>query len=112
MVYIPDKLRELVVDRAKGLCEYCQTNSSIVIYMEIDHIKPVSKGGKTEADNLCLACISCNRAKRDVILKETALFNPRIDNWYDHFKRDESATRLIGFNEKAQTTISRLKINA
>jgi 5-methylcytosine-specific restriction endonuclease McrA len=86
MVYIPDKLRELVITRAKGLCEYCQTNRDIVVYMEIDHIKPISKGGKTDAINLCLACVNCNRAKSDTMVEDERLFNPRTDNWDDHFK--------------------------
>ena len=111
MVYIPDKLRELVVDRAKGLCEYCQTNSSIVVYMEIDHIKPVSKGGKTETNNLCLACVNCNRAKSDIGTTDNILFNPRTDDWHEHFQWDETATRLLGLTSKADTTITRLNIN-
>ena len=112
MVYIPDKLRELVISRANGLCEYCQTNSDIVVYMEIDHIRPISKDGKTESGNLCLACVSCNRAKNDLLIKQSEIFNPRIDVWHKHFKWDETGTQLLGLSDKAQMTISRLKINA
>lgn len=33
------------------------------IPMEFDHIKPLSKGGKTELNNLQLLCRKCNRSK-------------------------------------------------
>jgi len=112
MVYIPDNLREFVTARANGLCEYCQTNGSIVAYMEIDHIKPVSKGGKTEQDNLCLSCISCNRAKRDKLIEDQNLFNPRLDDWHKHFQWNETGTQLVGLSDKANNTIIHLKINA
>ena len=35
------------------------------ISMEFDHILPLSKGGKTELDNLQLLCRKCNRGKGD-----------------------------------------------
>lgn len=34
----------------------------------LDHIRPVSKGGKTELDNLQLLCKRCNEAKDDQII--------------------------------------------
>jgi 5-methylcytosine-specific restriction endonuclease McrA len=63
MAYISNTLRQLVAARAQGLCEYCQTAQTIVIEMELDHIVPEAAGGTTEADNLCLTCISCNTFK-------------------------------------------------
>lgn len=35
------------------------------VELEVDHIIPVSKGGKTEPDNLRTLCKDCNRGKRD-----------------------------------------------
>jgi 5-methylcytosine-specific restriction endonuclease McrA len=111
MVYIPDKLREQVIARAKGLCEYCQTNRDIVVYMEIDHIRPVSKGGKTEAKNLCLACVNCNRAKSNLMNEDEILFDPRTDYWDAHFKWDKTRTHLIALTSMAQRTIDHLNMN-
>lgn len=34
--------------------------------MEADHIKPWSKGGKTEAENCQMLCLPCNRQKSDL----------------------------------------------
>lgn len=31
----------------------------------IDHIKPICKGGKTELENLTIACYACNQEKGD-----------------------------------------------
>ncbi len=36
--------------------------------LQLDHIRPVSKGGKTELDNLQLLCQVCNEAKSDQII--------------------------------------------
>jgi hypothetical protein len=38
MARIPDVLRQQVIQRAGGRCEYCQTLRAIVVEMEIDHI--------------------------------------------------------------------------
>jgi hypothetical protein len=44
MAYISRALRQLVTERAGGLCEYCHTAQAIVIEMEIDHIVPEVAG--------------------------------------------------------------------
>ena len=48
-------------------CPLCAEKGIDKIYkyeeMEGDHIKPWSKGGHTEKDNLQMLCIDCNRAK-------------------------------------------------
>jgi hypothetical protein len=117
-MYIPDPLREAVFERANGLCEYCQTNQKIVVTMEIDHIMPISAGGETVLENLCLACQGCNRFKRDFQFgfdpetnQEYPLFNPRIQIWTDHFQWNENTTRLVGISTIGRATITRLQIN-
>jgi hypothetical protein len=37
MARISDNLRQQVIERARGRCEYCQTQQIIVVAMEIDH---------------------------------------------------------------------------
>ena len=88
MARIPATLRHQVIERAKGRCEYCQTQQQIVVSMEIDHIVPESVGGETNLENLCLACIGCNGFKlgyQTSIDPETGrvvnLFNPRKQDW-------------------------------
>jgi len=118
MAYIAEALRKLVTERARGLCEYCQTAMLIVVTVEIDHIVPEASGGETTADNLCLVCRACNSYKQDhqsgfdpVTGIETALFNPRTQNWPEHFRWDETGTRLIGLSAEGRATINRLRIN-
>ncbi len=57
-------LRQRVIERAGGKCEYCLIHQDVSIYThEIDHIIALRHGGQTVADNLALACLPCNRAK-------------------------------------------------
>lgn len=118
MAGIPEYLRRQVNERARGRCEYCQTQESIVIEMEIDHIIPVSRAGETSLSNLCLSCAGCNVFKRDFVAAidpesgtESALFNPRIQNWNDHFRWDDEKTRLLGLSAVGRATVSRLRMN-
>jgi hypothetical protein len=118
MVSIPRALRHQVIERAKGLCEYCQTAQAIVIEMEVDHVLPQSVGGLTTEANLCLACATCNRFKSNhqtEIDPETgqpaALFNPRTQTWSEHFAWSADGTHLIGRTPAGRATIERLKIN-
>jgi 5-methylcytosine-specific restriction endonuclease McrA len=59
---------------------------------DIDHIISSKHGGQTTEDNLALACLDCNRFKGSDISsldpvtgQLTPLFNPRSQNWSDHF---------------------------
>lgn len=58
--YIPKQLRELVLARDSHRCVLCSAS----VWLEIDHIIPVSQGGRGELANLQTLCRSCNRAKR------------------------------------------------
>jgi len=118
MVYIPAALRQQVIKRAKGRCEYCQTLKTIVIEMEIDPIIPESAGGKTELDNLCLSCVSCNGSKLDSQTgldpdsgENVPLFNPRIQFWAEHFAWSADGTHVLGLTPTGRATLIRLKMN-
>jgi len=60
-------LREAIKKRDNYTC--CKCGNSIYnepnLLLEVDHIIPVSKGGKTEASNLQTLCWRCNRIKSD-----------------------------------------------
>ncbi len=56
---VPDSLRAAVLVRDGGRCRRCRRATNL----EIDHIVPVSKGGKTEESNLQVLCRRCNRTK-------------------------------------------------
>jgi len=56
---VPDSLRAAVLVRDGARCRKCRRS----VNLEMDHIVPVSKGGKTEESNLQTLCRRCNRAK-------------------------------------------------
>ncbi len=101
--YISEKLRKLVENRAKGICEYCLISiEDTYLGGEIDHIISIKHGGKTKPDNLALACQPCNRNKGSDLgsipekSKELIrFFNPRTDLWSEHFRLNESIIEFL-----------------
>lgn len=61
------ELREMVLRRDGYTCRQCGASrrNEPNLLLEVDHIVPVSKGGKTELDNLQTLCWKCNRTKSD-----------------------------------------------
>lgn len=58
-------LREAIKKRDNYTCCICGNSvfNEPNLLLEIDHIVPISKGGKTEASNLQTLCWRCNRSK-------------------------------------------------
>lgn len=59
--YIPGEIKDSVWKRDLGKCVWCGRKTNI----EFDHIVPVSRGGKSELNNLQLLCRQCNRKKHN-----------------------------------------------
>ena len=117
--YIRKALRELVTERASNCCEYCQTQGDpTAMPMEIDHIIPLAMQGMTEENNLCLACTYCNDAKNNRIVgldvesgSYITLYNPRTQEWKDHFGWSSDGERVIGLSQTGRATILTLNLN-
>src|SRR5262249_1110221 len=117
MRHIPARLRRLVLRRSGNRCEYCQlSQAGQEATFHIDHVTPVAADGKTVADNLALACVSCSlrkSAKQTAIDPETKteviLFNPRRDIWSEHFQWD--GVRVVGLTATGRATIEALALN-
>ena len=64
------KLREFIKTRDNFTCCNCGNSTHVEpnLLLEIDHIIPVAKGGRTVEDNLQTLCWKCNRAKSDKII--------------------------------------------
>lgn len=117
---IPRDLRAAVVARAQERCEYCQVHDTRELNPyphEIDHIIAEKHGGKTTAENLAYTCFPCNRHKGSDIASfdpqtgdVTQLFNPRMQNWDDHFRLDENGT-ITGLTAEGRTTAALLQFN-
>jgi HNH endonuclease len=111
------ELEELIWDRAKSRCEYCQLAHDLDGFThEIDHVIAQKHHGETVEVNLSLACFPCNNHKGPNVAgvdpmtkKVTKLFNPRRQKWHRHFRWD--GPRLAGLTPVGRTTIDVLKIN-
>ena len=68
-VAIPKTVRFEVFKRDRFTCQYCGASAPDVL-LEVDHIKPVSKGGTNEMLNLITACRDCNRGKTNKTLSD------------------------------------------
>lgn len=60
-----DSLRYDILKRDGFRCVLCGRTSNDGVKLQVDHIIPVSKGGKTEIANLRTLCNECNMGKRD-----------------------------------------------
>jgi hypothetical protein len=86
--------------------------------LEVEHITPRARGGKTSLKNLCLACHRCNEYKGDRIEapdpmtgETVALFNPRSQVWYEHFRWNRNGTKIIGLTATGRATVGSLRLN-
>jgi hypothetical protein len=112
-----DLLRKIWL-RAGDRCEYWLTpRFAFPLPFQIDHILAEKHGGETVEENLALACAHCNRFKGPNIAgidpetrQLTRLFNPRSDQWVEHFQSEGS--RLMGKTPIGRATVEVLRMNA
>jgi hypothetical protein len=57
--YISATTKKIVYTRDGGVCQCCGSSQSL----EYDHIIPFSCGGSSDASNIQLLCMKCNRSK-------------------------------------------------
>jgi len=111
-------VRREVIARAESLCEYCLLHQDYAASAhQVDHVISEKHGGHTSSDNLALSCTACNRRKGSDIGSIdpqtgslTPLFNPRTENWRDHFRID--GVRIVGLTPQGRTTVEFLKLNS
>ncbi len=116
---IPNNLQDLVRKRASFQCEYCHYPEFLSTSpLTIDHIQPQSKGGSDDTDNLALSCRRCNERHYNFTVgidpeteQEVPLFNPRQEQWAEHFIWSADATKIIGITPKGRGTCNRLDLN-
>ena len=116
---IPIDLRRRVAEQARYRCGYCLTQEIVIgRSMEFDHLFPRSLGGPTTEDNLWLACSLCNGHKSNRFLlidpqtgAKVGIFNPRHQEWKDHFVWAEGSTRIDGITAIGRATVAALQLN-
>jgi hypothetical protein len=119
MAYIPAGLRAKIRHKFHDACAYCRSPEHLMgVIFEIDHIIPLVEGGKTQEENLCLCCPTCNRYKATHVVaidpltrKLYALFHPVFNNWEDQFCWSDDFTQLLGRTAAGRATIELLKMN-
>lgn len=123
------EVRLIVAARANYLCEYCLIAAEDTFFgCHVDHIVSIKHRGETKTENLAYACAFCNRFKGSDIASlssETGtlvrFFNPRIDQWSDHFELDELSihprteigdvtARILRFND-SERILERQELN-
>ena len=105
--------------RANFLCEYCHSSEEAsTALFTIDHLNPQSLGGSDDEGNLALACHRCNGRRYNFIEAldpETQtvvpLFNPRQNQWLEHFIWSADGQKILGFTPIGRATIDRLDVN-
>ncbi len=97
MSSIPASLKKKVAQRARYRCEYCLLSESVSFYnFHADHIKSTKHGGLTALENLANCCPDCNYFKGSDVATYgendtyfVRFFDPRKDNWEDHFEQNQ-----------------------
>jgi hypothetical protein len=115
--YIPTTLRQGVVERAGERCEYCLYPQELsFLAFEVEHIVAEKHGGSTTLDNLALACPYCNRYKGSDLGsldpetgQLTPFFNPRTQEWGDHFRLEEAL--IVPLTPEGRVTVAILQLN-
>ncbi|MBR4194483.1 MAG: HNH endonuclease [Oscillospiraceae bacterium] len=65
------QLRDRIAERDHYTCRICGKHMPDGVGLQIDHIVPVSKGGKSVPSNLQVLCSKCNGAKKARIIRSS-----------------------------------------
>ena len=112
--------RLIVYNRANGCCEYCKIPSdySNDTYT-LEHTLDFSKGGSDDLRNIAYACGTCNANKRDystafdsVTNSQVPIYNPREQNWGEHFVWSDDFCSIIVTTAIGRATVDLLKLNS
>lgn len=115
--YISRVVRRFVIERAGNRCEYCRIPQIVSNFeFHIEHIIGLQHGGTSYLDNLAWCCSFCNWKKGPnlgTLLKPEGeiipLFNPRHQNWFDHFEVDNG--RVVPKTQIGKATSKLLEFN-
>lgn len=112
-------VRDTVRKRANGYCEYCRMPELATPFVpfHVEHIIAKQHYVDNTLSNLALACDRCNAYKGpnlasvDPTTGEIVnLFNPRYDEWNEHFQLVDATVR--GLTPKGSASVHLLQMNA
>lgn len=119
MAKISKDLDAKIRRQAKNRCGYCLNPQELLPFkLEIEHLHPQALEGKSVEENLWLACRECNAHKAiktkaiDRLTGKTVkLFNPRKQNWREHFEFSQDFSEIIGKTACGRATVDALQMN-
>ncbi len=65
--------------QAKGVCYYCNRKTPPK-ELTMDHIVPISRGGKSTKGNVVVCCKECNNAKKQLLPMEWEAYLQKFDS--------------------------------
>ena len=105
--------RKRVFERDNGICQMCGIKLTMHLepfgnmecfpknYYTIDHIKPVSKGGKNSEENLRLLCRTCNCSKHNREAEDYInILDKKIFNSFEYKNKDLILKDYVKLGEK------------
>lgn len=118
-IYVPVAIQRQVRAKFGDRCAYCRTAEFLTATtFEFEHIVPLSAGGQTIFENVCLSCPMCNRYKSDSFTAidplskmECLLFDPQKQTWTEHFAWSENGSEIIGLTPVGRATVVALNMN-
>jgi hypothetical protein len=110
--------RQAVRRRAGNRCEYCHMPGMAVRdRFSIDHVIATKHAPSDAIANLAMACLHCNLHKGSDLSSIdpegggfTRLFNPRLDQWAEHFAWRGAI--IVGLTAAGRATVRLLQMNA
>jgi hypothetical protein len=113
------EIRKSVRSRANSRCEYCCSQEKLSLNsFELDYILPKNRGGTNTLDNLGWSCRGCNSYKgqktigRDPVTGNLVpLYNPRTQQWNEHFDWSDDQTQIIAKTATGRATVATLRLN-
>lgn len=114
---ISEQVRADVARRAGRRCEYCLIHEDDAGFPhQIDHVVSRKHGGSSDFENLAYACVPCNRYKGSDVAsinprtgEAVRLFDPRRDQWRDHFRLDGDF--ILALTDVGIVTVRLLRLN-
>jgi len=114
---VSEELSRAVRVRADGRCQYCLMHESLQgATFHIEHIIPQCKGGRSDLENLVLACPGCNLHKGSRITaidpatgEDARLFHPIQQLWPEHFRFN--GYQIEGLTGAGRATVEALNLN-
>lgn len=91
---VSKRTRFEVFKRDAFTCQYCGKSAPDVI-LEVDHIDPVSKGGKNHLLNLVTSCWDCNRGKSNVKLSDNSVVEKQRKSLIELNEKQEQLRMLL-----------------